>query len=60
MNYEESFRRLEKIADQLEQGELPLEQNLKLFEEGTNLAAQLHKTLEAAEQKLTMLNLEDK
>lgn len=60
LDYEAAFRRLEEIAGQLEQGTLPLEQNLKLFEEGTKLAAQLHKTLEAAEQKLTTLSLEDK
>jgi len=58
-NYEAAFRRLEEIAHLLEQGSLPLEQSLTLFEEGTKLAAQLHKTLEAAEQKLTILRLED-
>ena len=58
-DYEAAFRRLEEIANLLEQGALPLEQSLKLFEEGTALAAQLHKTLEAAEQKLTTLRLED-
>ena len=58
-DYEAAFRRLEEIAHLLEQGALALEDNLKLFEEGTKLAAQLHKTLEAAEQKLTTLRLED-
>ena len=60
LDYEGSFRRLEEIARLLEQGSLPLEDSLKLFEEGTKLAAQLHKTLEAAEQKLTTLTLEGK
>jgi len=59
LDYETAFRRLEEIAGLLEQGALPLEQSLRLFEEGTALAAQLHKTLEAAEQKLTTLRLED-
>jgi len=58
-SYEKSFARLEEIASQLEQGSLPLEKSLKLFEEGTGLAAQLQKTLQAAEQKLTTLNLEN-
>ena len=58
LDYEAAFRRLEEIAALLERGTLPLEDNLKLFEEGTKLAAQLHKTLEAAEQKLTTLTLE--
>ena len=58
LDYEAAFRRLEEIAALLERGTLPLEDNLKLFEEGTKLAAQLHKTLEAAEQKLTTLTPE--
>ena len=40
-DYEAAFCRLEEIASLLEQGSLPLEQSLKLFEEGTKLAAQL-------------------
>jgi len=56
-DYEKSFKRLEEIAALLEAGSLPLEQSLKLFEEGAGLAAQLQKTLEAAEQRLTTLRL---
>ena len=58
-DYETSFRRLEEIAALLEEGNLPLEQSLKLFEEGAGLAARLQKSLEAAEQKLAMLRLTD-
>ncbi|MDR2686771.1 MAG: exodeoxyribonuclease VII small subunit [Oscillospiraceae bacterium] len=58
-DYEKSFRRLEEIAALLEEGSLPLEQSLKLFEEGAKLAGLLQKTLEAAEQKLTALRLPD-
>ena len=32
--FEESLQRLEKIVDELEKGDIPLEQALKLFEEG--------------------------
>jgi len=58
-DYEKSFKRLEEIAALLEEGSLPLEQSLKLFEEGAGLASQLQKTLEAAEQRLTTLRLPD-
>jgi len=58
-DYEKSFRRLEEIAALLEEGSLPLEQSLKLFEEGAGLAAALQKGLAAAEQKLTTLRLPD-
>ena len=57
LDYEAAFRRLEEIAALLEQGSLPLEESLKLFEEGAGLAAQLHKKLEAAEQRVTVLRL---
>ena len=57
LDYEAAFRRLEEIAALLEQGSLPLEESLKLFEEGAALAAQLHKQLEAAEQKVAALRL---
>jgi len=58
-DYEKSFRRLEQIAALLEEGSLPLEQSLKLFEEGAGLANQLQKSLAAAEQRLTLLRLPD-
>ena len=56
-DYEKAFRRLEEIASLLEEGSLPLEQSLKLFEEGAGLAAALQKSLTAAEQKLATLRL---
>ena len=36
-SFEESMARLEEIVTQLEKGEAPLEESLKLFEEGTGL-----------------------
>ena len=56
-DYEKSFKRLEEIAALLEGGSLPLEQSLKLFEEGAGLATQLQKSLSAAEQRLSTLRL---
>ena len=58
-DYESAFKRLEEIAALLEQGSLPLEESLKIFEEGAGLAGELNKILEAAEQKITMLRLEE-
>jgi len=57
LDYEAAFRRLEEIAALLEQGSLPLEESLKLFEEGAALAGELHKTLEAAQQRIATLRL---
>jgi len=53
-----TFLRLETIADLLEEGALPLEENLKLFDEGNALAKKLRIILDAAEQKLTIMHLE--
>ena len=53
--FEEAMARLEAIVAQLEKGDLPLEQALTLFEEGTGLMKQCSKTLDAAEQKVVKL-----
>ena len=53
--FEESLKKLESIVDQLEQGDLALEDSLKLFEEGVNLSATCKQELEAAEGKVQML-----
>ena len=39
----------------MEQGNVPLEESLKLFEEGTALAGSCNAQLEAAEQKVVRL-----
>ncbi len=57
--FEASLARLEEIVKKLETGDLPLEQSLKLFEEGTKLARICNKRLEEAERKVEIL-LKDK
>jgi exodeoxyribonuclease VII small subunit len=54
-SFEESLKRLEAVVDQLEKGELTLEESLKLFEEGVNLTANCKQELDAAEGKVQML-----
>ena len=54
-NFEESLKRLENIVAQLEQGELALEDSLKLFEEGVGLSAACKQELDAAEGKVQTL-----
>lgn len=57
--YEEAIARLEEITNQLEKGGIPLEQSLKLFEEGTKLSAYCYKILNEAQQKVTELSADD-
>ena len=53
--FEQAMKRLEEIVDQLEEGELPLEKSLKLFEEGINLSKFLTQKLAKAEVKVQKL-----
>ena len=53
--FEESIRRLGEIVETLEGGDLPLEQSLKLFEEGVRIARVSQSTLDKAEQRVEEL-----
>jgi exodeoxyribonuclease VII small subunit len=69
-SFEESMARLEQIVRAMEQGNVPLEESLKLFQEGTELVrscskllddAQLHiqKVMTAADGSPVMEDFED-
>jgi exodeoxyribonuclease VII small subunit len=53
--FEDCLKRLEEIVDQLEKGDLPLEQSLALFEEGMKLSNACRGELEQAEGKVEIL-----
>ncbi len=53
--FEDCLQRLEKIVDELERGDIALEQALKLFEEGVQLSNGCRKELEEAEGKVEIL-----
>lgn len=55
LTFEEALARLEVIVARLEQGEVPLEEALGLFEEGTALMKQCSTALDKAEQKVAKL-----
>lgn len=57
--FEAAMNRLEEIVQEMEQGDLPLEQSLKMFEEGVKLSRICNKRLEEAERKVEIL-LKDK
>ncbi len=50
--FEESMARLEQIVRGLEQGNVPLEESLKLFQEGTELVRSCGKLLDEAELQI--------
>jgi len=55
MNYEEAFQEMEEIVGQLEDGELPLNESLDLYERGQELGMHCTSLLEKAELKLRQL-----
>lgn len=54
--FEESMLRLEEIVRLLEKGDAPLEDSIKLFEEGTKLAKRCDDLLNEAEKKVAVLS----
>jgi exodeoxyribonuclease VII small subunit len=54
-NFEESLKQLESIVSQLERGDLPLEESIRLFEDGIRLSAVCKQELDNAEGKVQIL-----
>ena len=53
--FEASLAELEKIVEQLENGDIPLEESLKLFETGVKLTRQCRERLTEAERRIEVL-----
>lgn len=59
MSFEENIEQLEKVVQELESGNLNLEDSIKKFEEGINLSKKCNEILEEAEKKITVLVKKD-
>lgn len=53
--FEQSLAELEAIVEEMENGDLPLDEALAKFERGVTLSKQSHSALQAAEQKVRTL-----
>ena len=53
--FESQLARLDETVRRRERGEAPLNESMKLFEEGTKLSASLGKLLDKAEQTVTVM-----
>jgi exodeoxyribonuclease VII small subunit len=53
--FEEALRELEEIVNRLEQGDLPLEEALQLFEQGVKLSRLCHTKLDEAQKRVEIL-----
>jgi len=55
VSFEEAMKRIEKIATDLEKGDLPLEESLNRFEEAVTLARTCQEKLDTAEARITKI-----
>lgn len=55
-DFEAAIAELESIVKKLEEGDLPLETSLKLYERGVQLSRFCHSRLEEAERRIEVLN----
>ena len=55
VSFEDNMLRLEQIVRAMEQGDVPLEESLKLFREGTALVESCGKLLDEAELQVTVV-----
>ena len=55
-DFEAAIAELETVVKKLEEGDLPLETSLKLYERGVHLSRFCHAQLEEAEKRIEILN----
>jgi exodeoxyribonuclease VII small subunit len=55
-DFEAAIAELESIVKKLEEGDLPLEQSLQLYERGVHLSRFCHARLEETERRIEILN----
>ncbi len=58
ISFEDSLKKLEKIVEELEKGELNLDEALKLYEEGIHFSDQCLTKLNESKQKVEKLTRE--
>ncbi|MCK4308674.1 MAG: exodeoxyribonuclease VII small subunit [Candidatus Atribacteria bacterium] len=58
INFEDYLKKLEKIVQQLEEGELTLDESVKLYEEGMSISKICLEKLNKAKQKIEQLVVE--
>ncbi len=57
MSFEQALEALEQIVDDLERGDVPLDQSIRIYERGEALKAHCDRLLKAAEDKVEKIRL---
>lgn len=55
LSFEDAVKRLSEIVQRLERGDLPLEESLRLFEEGVGLSRASQEKLDSAQKRVEEL-----
>ncbi|MEM1077913.1 exodeoxyribonuclease VII small subunit [Dinoroseobacter sp. S76] len=58
MSFEAAMAELEKVVGDLERGNVPLEESIKLYERGAQLKARCEAKLKEAEEKVAQITLD--
>ncbi|HET7658021.1 MAG TPA: exodeoxyribonuclease VII small subunit [Bacillales bacterium] len=59
LTFEEAMEQMEKIVGRLEEGEVPLEEAIDLYQKGMTLSKVCHQKLEKVEEKMDQIIQED-
>ncbi|MFJ7637149.1 exodeoxyribonuclease VII small subunit [Peribacillus sp. NPDC097264] len=59
ITFEEAMENLEKIVEQLEEGDVPLEKAISIYKQGMDLSRLCHTKLKTVEDQLTQILRED-
>ena len=57
MSFEDAMRALEEVVSDLERGDVPLEDSIKLYQRGAELKKHCETKLKAAEEKVAQITL---
>ena len=59
MSFAEAMAELERVVGQLERGDVPLEQSIKLYERGAALKGRCEEKLKEAEEKVELIRAQE-
>ncbi|WP_088035719.1 exodeoxyribonuclease VII small subunit [Evansella clarkii] len=59
LTFEEAMEKLETVVNKLEEGDVPLEKAIRMFEEGMKLSKFCHDRLQNVEKQMTQVLTED-
>ncbi|RMH49002.1 MAG: exodeoxyribonuclease VII small subunit [Alphaproteobacteria bacterium] len=59
MSFEEALKELEDVVRRLEQGDVPLDESIRLYERGAKLKRRCEKKLREAEEKVAQITLDE-